>query len=180
MCPSKQRERGGTQDAVRCCTSWRPAVGRVRGRETRTQRTPGATRLLAVALGANKRLHMTRIPHYPHGKSMNHACPITTGGAKRRRATGIGRAFLRKATGPVRMPHDSTTVVCGETTYLCVSPLAWPVACGGLLPSLIPCLSSLFCKRSHVFAGSNEAPDILAIEYSCQIFSANRLSYGGE
>ena len=120
-------------------------------------------RLLAVALGANKRRHMTRIPPYHHGKSMNHARPITMSGAKRRRATAIGRVFLRKATGPVWMPHDSMTVVCGETTYLCVSPLAWPVACGGLLPSLIPCLSSLFCKRSHVFAGSNEAPDILLL-----------------
>ena len=33
----------------------------------------------------------------------------------------IGRAFLQKATGPVLVPHDSTTVVCGETTYLCVT-----------------------------------------------------------
>ena len=39
-----------------------------------------------------------------------------------RSATGLGRAFLRKVTGPVPMPHRSATVVCGETTYLCISP----------------------------------------------------------
>ena len=70
-----------------------------------TDRGGGATRLVAVALGANKRRLMTRILHYPHGKSIKHACPITMGSAKRRRTTGIGRAFLRKATGLVLVPQ---------------------------------------------------------------------------